>query len=317
MRFFGFFAKCAFLIGITALLLPWQSSAHAGSIPERQLYAVTPDGVKVAIQEYGNPNGLEIVFIHGLDGSHLDWIKQVDSPLLRQNRLITYDLRGHGFSGKPSQPLYYTDGKRWGDELQTVIAATRLKHPVLVGWSLGGPIITNYLAIYGDAHIAGVVYDDGVIELKPNLIKPDLATDLNLASPDLGTYLKGTRQFVRKCFYRQPNQGSFALLYASAAMASPYMTKLLLTHGLSIPAATALPKVTVPVLYIYGEQDALVDEQTVERARALIPKLKVITYPETGHASFFERPEEFNHDLDRFTRQVNNMRHALQPPVSR
>lgn len=283
-----------------ALTLLWTN--YAGAAPS-QIYVTAPDGVKVAVQEYGSPNGREIVLIHGLDGSHLDWTKQTASPVLAGYRIITYDLRGHGFSGKPIQASYYADGKRWGDELHAVIAAKHLKRPVLVGWSLGGPIMTNYLGSYGDARIAGVVYVDGVIELKPALLKAHPATVSALTSPDLAVYLEGTRQFVRQCFYRQPSPSDFALLYAGAAQASPNMVRQAFA-GLSVPAATALPKVTVPTLYIYGAKDALVNFRMVTRAKQLLPHLQVLVYPNTGHASFFEQPEKFNRDLDRFVRQA-------------
>ena len=285
---------------VVALALLW--TTRVGAAPS-QITVAAPDGVKVAVQEYGNPKGLEIVLVHGLDGSHLDWVKQTASPLLTQYRLITYDLRGHGFSEKPSDASYYADGKRWGDELNAVIQAKQLKRPVLVGWSLGGPVLTNYLGTYGDTQIAGIVYVDGIIELKPELLTVHPATATALTSPDLATYLEGTQQFVRQCFYRQPSPADFDLLYAGASQASPNMVRQAFA-GLSIPAATALPKVTVPALYIYGAKDDLVDPRMVTRAKQLLPHLKVLIYPETGHASFFEQPERFNQDLDRFVQEA-------------
>ncbi len=281
---------------LTACVLLFAAPMNAAP---HQVYVSAPDGVQVAVQEYGNPQGLEIVLVHGLDGSHLDWVKQISSPLLSKYRLITYDLRGHGFSSKPADPRFYADGKRWGDELHAVIAAKHLKHPVLVGWSLGGPIITNYLETYGDAHIAGIVFVDGAIELKPELLKAHPATIAALTSTDFGTYLEGTRQFVRECFFTQPSPSEFALLYAGAAEASPDMVRQAF-RGLSVPAASALPKVSVPALYIYGERDDLIAPRMVTRAKQLLPHLQVVVYPETGHASFFEQPERFNQDLERF-----------------
>ena len=284
---------------ITALLF-W--AAHVGAAPS-QVYVSAPDGVKVAVQEYGNPKGLEIVLVHGLDGSHLDWMKQTSSPLLSKYRLITYDLRGHGFSDKPTEASYYADGRQWGDELHAVMEAKHLKRPVLVGWSLGGPVLTNYLSIYGDSQIAGIVYVDGIIELKPELLKIHPATVAALLSPDEAAYLEGTRQFIRQCFYHQPNPAEFSRLYAGASEASPNMVRQAFA-GLSIPAASALPKVAVPALYIYGERDDLVDSHMVTRARQLLPRLQVLTYSVTGHASFFEQPARFNRDLDRFVQQA-------------
>ena len=200
---------------------------------------------------------------------------------------------------KPVKASYYADGRCWGDELHAVIDAEHLRRPVLVGWSLGSPVITSYLATYGDARIAGIVYVDGIIELKPELLTVHSATVAALVSPDLAVYLEGTRQFVRQCFYHQPSPNDFALLYAAACQASPDMVRQAFA-GLSVPAATALPKVTVPALYVYGKRDGLVDPRMVTRAKQLLPHLQVLAYPDTGHASFFEQPARFNRDLDRF-----------------
>src|SRR5215469_14718378 len=111
----------------TRMLLRWLIAAVSAatlftSVPDAiaapTTYTVTSkDGVKLAVQESGNPNGPAIIFVHGLLGSRLNWEAQVQSPELRQYRLITYDLRGHGLSGKPSGAAPYHDGRRWGDDL--------------------------------------------------------------------------------------------------------------------------------------------------------------------------------------------------------
>src|SRR4051812_12355832 len=74
--------------------------------PKFRAYSVkTPDGLTIAAQEWGNPNGPEIVFIHGFSQSHLSWIKQVtNSDLAKEFHMVTYDLRGHGNSDKPFEP---------------------------------------------------------------------------------------------------------------------------------------------------------------------------------------------------------------------
>ena len=65
-------------------------------------------------------------------------------------------LRGHGLSDKPTDPACYQDGKRWADEVHAVIAAKRLRRPVLVGWSLGGRMLRQYLMHYGDVRLGGI-----------------------------------------------------------------------------------------------------------------------------------------------------------------
>ncbi|EHK69160.1 arylester hydrolase [Pseudomonas psychrotolerans L19] len=83
----------------------------------REWRVTAPDGVVLAVQEQGNPCGMPIVFIHGLLGSRLNWDAQLTSADLSRFRLITYDLRGHGLSGKPSDAAAYRDGRRWADDL--------------------------------------------------------------------------------------------------------------------------------------------------------------------------------------------------------
>ena len=292
-------------VAVIGTLLLLSSLAQAQQ-PAKQTYVTTPDGVSIAIQEYGNPSGAEVVLIHGLLGSHLDWIKQVDNPLLSKYRLITYDLRGHGFSGKPTDSIYYSDGKRWGDELRAVIAAKGLKRPTLVGWSLGGIVMTNYLNTYSDSDIAGLVFVDAVIELKPELLTLTRNPELSkmMVSTDLKIYLEGTREFLRQCFFQQPDAATFNLLYANAAMALPEMTRTS-QKGISVPAQESLPKVRVPVVLIQGDKDALIKPEMVELGRKLMPRAKVSIYANAGHAPFLEQSDRFNKELNNFVTANN------------
>jgi len=260
---------------------------------------VAPDGLTLAVQESGNPSGTPVVFIHGLLGSHLNWDAQIKSPELQRYRLITYDMRGHGLSGKPTASGAYTDGQRWGDDLASVITASHARKPALVGWSLGGVVITNYLAKYGDSHISGAVYVDGVIELKPEQIVPHPEVYRDLNSPDLKTHLDAVRDFLSLCFHTQPDTATFERLYASAAMASWDMQRAVMS--ITVDAAKGLGKARVPVLLIYGGQDALVQAKpTIARAKELNPRIESTLYINSGHAPFIEEPTRFNRDLAAF-----------------
>jgi non-heme chloroperoxidase len=100
----------------------------AQEMKNKPLNVTTPDGLTISAQEYGNPNGPGIVFIHGFSQSHLSWMRQTDSDLAKDFQIVTYDLRGHGNSDKPLDAARYRDSKAWGDEV--VIDAAGLKRPV-------------------------------------------------------------------------------------------------------------------------------------------------------------------------------------------
>ena len=285
---------------VTVATLVMSSAASAAT----KRYTVTaPDGVTLAVQEAGNPQGPAVVLIHGLLGSRLNWEAQVNSTDLQRYRLITYDLRGHGLSGKPTGAEAYRDGRRWADDLATVIEASHANRPVLVGWSLGGAVISNYLAAYGDSRIAGAVYVDGVIELKADQIvaHPDVYRDMT--SADLKTHLDGERTFLSLCFHTQPDTSTTERLLANAAMASWDMQSAV--QSMTVSAAEGLSKTTVPVLLLYGEHDALVNAGgAIARAKALDPRIQSKLYANSGHAPFMEEPDRFNRDLAAFVDSV-------------
>lgn len=291
----AFFALAAF----SALL-----AVSRPALADGRTYTVTaPDGVVLAVQETGNPDGPPIVFIHGLLGSHLNWDAQLKDPQLQRYRLITYDMRGHGLSSRPTDADAYRDGRRWADDLAAVIASSHARKPVLVGWSLGGAVISNYLAAYGDERIAGAVYVDGVIELKADQIvaHPDVYRDMT--STDLKTHLDGERAFVALCFHRQPDAATFERLLANAAIASWDMQRSV--QSMTVAAAEGLSNARVPVLLIYGAQDALVQAKpAIARATQLNPRIRSTLYADSGHAPFIEEPARFDRDLVGFVEGV-------------
>jgi pimeloyl-ACP methyl ester carboxylesterase len=272
---------------------------------EKDYTVKAPDGVDIAVQEAGNPDGRPIVFIHGLLGSHLNWDKQTSSDTLQQFRLISYDMRGHGQSGKPDDVESYHDGRRWADDLSAVLKASGAKNPVLVGWSLGGVVLSDYLASYGDSGIGGIVYVDGVIDLNAALITSHPQVYAGMASDDLRTHLDAVRTFLSLCFQTQPDKATFERLLSNAAMASWVMTKA--TPSITVSVAQGLPKAHVPVLLLYGGKDNLVKVQpSIDRARELDPKIETKIYANSGHAPFLEEAARFNRDLSAFADSVSN-----------
>src|ERR1700733_9493529 len=112
-----------------ALFVAMAQPGFGEGLKYKPITVKTPDGLTISAQDWGNPAGPEILFIHGFSQSHLSWIKQVTSELAKDFHMVTYDLRGHGNSDKPFEPERYKDSKAWGDEVQAVMDATGLKRP--------------------------------------------------------------------------------------------------------------------------------------------------------------------------------------------
>ena len=82
-------------------------------------------GLRLHARESGDPQGSALLLVHGLSQSDLCWTKQVNGELAAGHRIITFDIRGHGLSEKPSGPEHYADGKLWADDVAAVIRADR------------------------------------------------------------------------------------------------------------------------------------------------------------------------------------------------
>jgi pimeloyl-ACP methyl ester carboxylesterase len=78
-----------------------------------------PDGTDLAVYESGSPAGSVIVAIHGYPDNHHVW-DGVAAELGERYRLVTYDVRGAGASGKPSGRAAYRI-ERLVDDLVAVL----------------------------------------------------------------------------------------------------------------------------------------------------------------------------------------------------
>jgi non-heme chloroperoxidase len=264
----------------------------------RSISVRTPDNIMIAAQEWGNPRGPELVFIHGLGHSHLSWEKQYESSLAKDFRILTYDLRGHGDSGKPPEPEMYSEGKRWGDDLKSVISAAGFKKPALVAWSLAGVVVLNYLHTYGEKDLSGVVFAGAIVGSNPEFFS-SLDLFAPLYSDDLEERSRGIVNFVHACYHTQPDQNDFELMLTYNAMVPPVMQRAVrkMVAGVSEESLMSLKR---PVLIVQGKKDRLLTESMALYAHELLQNSKLKMYSESGHAPFYEEPARFNEDLRSF-----------------
>src|SRR5882762_2657765 len=193
----------------TALFVAIAQPSFGQDLKYKPITVKTPDGLTISAQEWGNAAGAEILFIHGFSQSYLSWMRQVDSDLAKEFRVVTYDLRGHGNSDKPLDPARYRDSKAWGDEVKAVMDAAGLKRPVLVGWSYAGRVISDYVTTHGAGKLAGINFVDASIKFFPEFGGENLKNQAPMTSNDLATNIAATRAFVHGCFEKQPTADDF------------------------------------------------------------------------------------------------------------
>jgi pimeloyl-ACP methyl ester carboxylesterase len=243
-------------------------------IKYRPIAVKTPDGLSIAAQDWGNPAGPEILFIHGFMQSHLSWSRQVESELARGFRMVTYDLRGHGDSEKPLERERYRNGKAWADELAAVIAAAGLKRPVLVGWSYAGRVIADYLEAHGSAGLAGINFVNARTNSDPRFAGQFSSRHLtDLVAEDLATRIAATRTFVHACFSRQPSQDEFETMLGFNMMVPSEVRSAM--SGREFDGDALMRRLALPVLVTFGIEDKILILEGARHAAAVIPDARL------------------------------------------
>jgi pimeloyl-ACP methyl ester carboxylesterase len=263
----------------------------------------TADGLNLAVQEWGNPRGPEIVFIHGFNQAHLSWLRQVTDPqLAAEFHMITFDLRGHGSSDKPLEKERYAH-QNWGDDIAAIMRARSLRRPVLVGWSYGGHVICDYVRSFGSEGLAGINFVAAVTKTDAAFFGPARVDFPNMSSEDLATNITGTRSFVHACFSRQPEPEDFETMLAFNMVVPPRVRSAVM--GRPANPGDVLERIRCPVLVTHGEEDRILLVALSKYTASTVPGAKLSLYEGIGHAPFWEDALRFNRELMEFVRLAN------------
>lgn len=257
--------------------------------------------VQLNVVETGNPQGRPIVFLHGASQCWLQWSRQLNSSLTGDHRLVALDMRGHGLSDKPRDG--YNDSRTWADDVNAVIQALNLDHPVLSGWSYGPLVILDYIRHYGEdqlgaLHFVGAVTKLGNEEALSVLTPEFLSLVPQFFSTDTETTVRGMEGLLRLCFAEEPSATELFLMLGYNVSVPPYVRQGLFSR--SIHNDDLLPKIRKPVLITHGAKDAVVKPAAADQHKAAIPGAQVHIMANAGHAAFWDDAPAFNLRLHGF-----------------
>jgi len=223
-----------------------------------------------------------VVLTHGLGSTVRTWEAQVEA-LAGAYRVVTWDLRAHGRSGSPDEPVTLT---MLADDLAALVTATGGHAVHALGHSAGG-VVTMQFAIDRRA-------------LVRSLILVGTASECNAPAREWYETLARTAEehggaaILRKLGSRDPDAippepRGFARI--ARAMGGLHVAPL--TGGLG--------SLDCPALVIVGEKDFLgVGGSVIISRRLSGSRLEIV--PERGHALFREDPAGFNRLLLGFLR---------------
>jgi pimeloyl-ACP methyl ester carboxylesterase len=211
------------------------------------------------------------------------------------------DLRGHGLSERPREG--YTDSRLWADDVNAVIRALSLDHPILSGWSYGPLVILDYVRHYGEDGIGGVNFIGGITKLGSDealsVITPAFLQLLpGFFATDVEESARSLESLLRLCFARQPSPEDLYLMLGYNVSVPPYVRQALFSR--SFDNDDLLSTMRKPVLITQGVADEIVKRVAVDQHKASLPHAQIHIVENAGHAPFWDDPPAFNRRLRAF-----------------
>ena len=150
------------------------------------MVTMTVNGVALAVHEWPG-KGPALVCVHGLTANHSCWASMADL-LAPDFRLIAYDLRGRGESGKPESGYSIEHHCK---DLLGLLDAFGLRKAVIMGHSLGAHIGLRFAVLY-PARVSKLVLVDGGLDVRAEVLD-SLAPAINrlgMEFPSLEMFLQ-------------------------------------------------------------------------------------------------------------------------------
>ena len=264
------------------------------------------DGLRLHAREWGDPEGPELLLIHGWSQCDLCWANQVQGDLAARFRIVTFDLRGHGLSESPSDPGHYAGGRLWADDLAAVIEQTGLRSPVVVAWSYGGLVVSDYLHAYGDAGVAAINLVGAAVMLKPPTFEhvgPGFLENAGDASEsDLATNITAIQRFLRACTVEELDEPEWTAAMCWNMAVPPAVRGALISR--EVDGSDSLASVSVPMLVTHGREDQIISPSMAEHVLGLCGSAVSSWYDGVGHMPFWEAADRFNRELAEFSEGI-------------
>lgn len=282
----------------------------AGPVAAKSYYVAGAGGVPLAVTEAGAADGPEILFLHGIGQGKESFLPQLEADALQGHRMVAFDLRGHGMSGKPWREEDYVDPAVWAGDVRAVMRAAGLKKPVIVAWSYGALVAADYVRVFGTGEIAGLVLISslgGLVEAPPAdpemVFPPELVRVRELVGvPALEAQADYGRVVVPMLAGAGVAPGWLARAEQLALMVPAYAQPLLRGHAME--NRDLLARIDVPLLFVHGGFEMSFSQETVDALLARSGCARASAYVGQGHAPFAEVPARFNAELVAFVAAV-------------
>jgi len=255
------------------------------------LSAASVDGLNIHSSTTGK-GSTTVILVHGYTCDESTWTEQTPA-LAKEYRVVTLDLPGHGKSDSPKDGKFSMD--LFARAIEAVREEAKVDRVVLVGHSMGTPVVLRYAHLY-PAHTAALVFVDGLM--------PAAATNpaANRGAAMGGPNGHAAREAMIRGFFVADTPPAVQTKVLSMMLGAPEATAIGAMNATFDPAGQTVDIPMVPILGIYAGRPLATRDAVLSH----FPNAGYTQIPGTGHFLMLEKPQEFNRLLLAFLAQQNH-----------
>jgi pimeloyl-ACP methyl ester carboxylesterase len=259
-------------------------------------YAQIEDGLSLYYELTGPGDGPTIIqFGGGLFGRH-NFGSVNDGFRDNGFRLLSFDARGYGASGRPRE-RYTIEG--WADDGAKLLDSIGIERALAHGTSMGGMIAIAFTAEYPERTIAACA---DVAFAKPDVYRRTLfrvwrRMAESMPWDDFSDHV--TTQAVGARFLESDEgRNTFELVRAVIGWNDPYTVRQACIAMEEMDLSPLVPQLSRPLLMTNGTHDILCPPELApsglgaRQMAELNENVRVVEFPDIGHADLLERPAD-------------------------
>lgn len=256
---------------------------------------VRANGLEIAYERVGE--GPPLIFVHGGAEDGRVWQPQL-AALANEFTVVAWDEPGAGSSSDVPAGFGLVD---YAHCLAALIEAIALGPAHVVGLSWGGTVVQELYRHHPEL-VATLILVDTYAGWKGSLPEEEVRARVEGVRQMLAAPAEEFDPTYPGLFAGDP-PAEFAPLLEQ--MAANVRRESLRTEVLVMAEADQrdlLPRIAVPTLLIWGEQDMRSPLSVARTFEQAIPDARLVVLPDCGHVSNLEQPERFNEAVREFCR---------------
>ncbi|MGY8685441.1 alpha/beta hydrolase [Bradyrhizobium sp. UFLA05-153] len=256
---------------------------------------ITRDG-RFAYEAAGDPDAVPLVFLHGIGGAARAWRHQL-ATFGRRFRAIAWDMPGYG----GSKPLPDVSIPALAEALQEFLQQIEANGPVLVGHSIGGMIVQQWLTQHPQAARAVVL-----AQTSPAFGKADGDWQKSFIAARLGPLDRGETMsslapsLVKELVGEDPDAKGMDVARDCMASVPEASYRAMMLALIGFDRRSALKDIAVPTLLLSGSRDNNAPAPMMAKMAGYVRSARYVELAGIGHLANLERPDAFNAAIDDF-----------------